>query len=357
MATSQAFSVQVSAGIRAAPPFRFKPCDVCIKVTDIDLAYMNSLRIAVIDEVPGYAFDVTEHHFDPLSTECFALAPNVCMQIGQIPINRGLTKEALNAKYDLVIENNTSKSRKVTSADIHPQKKSGGAAAAVFWNTEIPLATVSPGQTFAFKNFRIKEGTGLLHAKYARAVQVSNIYADQGLAPADLPWLEQCSGFAESTFVSEPRSFELRYVAIAVCDEAEAVAIAEDACRSVQSQLGTLHKQLLDDYTSGGSIGIEAVLGPKGQTIVSMRLEGATQVMVCMLRMIGATTEHVTSARVDIDQNNNMVVATFDISGDRAKSFDVLAKALGHTLGVFDLLREKIRRSPVGQFVPLKDYT
>jgi hypothetical protein len=72
--------------------------------------------------------------------------------------------------------------------------------------------------------------------------------------------------------------------------------------------------------------------------------------------MICTNTAGITSVKTDADQNNGCVVASIVIAGDAEFSYALIATALSTVMTSVNSIREKIKRSPVGEFVPLPNY-
>jgi len=271
----------------------------------ISLAMCNALRIALSECVLGCAFCVDPSTIDlARNTEPYPITPQVCSQIEQLRLANPLPAWVLADKFSITMDNKSDESVCVFARDI---RAASGRDCSRLWNGATPLLWVGPGRSWTAREFVVRPGRGVLHAKFKSVTHTFLRFTDQDLAPGNQ---DENSGFAESTLTMEPRAFVVGYTTTTAASAVAAVGMAAEAAAAVQQTLSDV-LEAVSAPAENSSVGVVSEPRPDGTHRVTLAMNWTSQALHCILLEGGAQTEGIVSAKVSTDRDNSRMAAEF----------------------------------------------
>ena len=235
--------------------------DWSLELSNIGNRLANSLRRALVESVPGAclapgALEVTENNDDYMD-EHF-----VQKRLSYIPLNAALAGKAgvETLEYELDATNPTTQAMPVYSKDLVPTEATkrwlGGAA---LFNPTHEVCLLQPAKALRIKQIRVRRGRPQESDAFRLIVRACLVNTDLKTEPTsathavDAP-LQSQSGYAESTFVSAPRSFKLTGSVIAAPPGAKtAQRLLVAGCEALEQRVGRVRRFLLEGGGEGGA--------------------------------------------------------------------------------------------------------
>lgn len=230
-------------GLAALP---LAPSYVEIELKGVPTAYVNALRRAVTDEMPGRALAVPPGGFDTeATTETFMLPQFVNGRISCLRLRPQIPAETVaNLRLALDVSNDTASVKSVYAGDL-----TGGGPEPLFNPTTV-LAELQPGKRIVIRGIYISTGYGRDNGVYNVACRAAYTHLDlpthddaevRGRRDADAAWSGSAadwSGYKVSSLVADPRHHLLTAVIPATtANAAEVRAVFADACANVVERL------------------------------------------------------------------------------------------------------------------------